>query len=187
MRTIQRWAVTPVAILLLAGCGGRDENAAATKTAEDKAAPSSRTLVAELKGDNGALARVISNAGLETALDGVGPYTLFAPPEAALKSSVDFTDPAMKAEGAALLRAHVVPGTLTRADIAAAIDRAGAKGVDMRTMAGGVLTFTRDGEAIVATAPDGASARLTGKESLVKNGVVQPTDGLLVKASAAPG
>jgi uncharacterized surface protein with fasciclin (FAS1) repeats len=186
MRTILRWAVTPLAVLLLASCGGSNDNAAADKAAEGKAAPSDQPLAATVKGDNGALARMISNAGLETALDGVGPYTLFAPPEAALKSGADFTDPAMKAEGAALLRAHIVPGTLTRADIGAAIDRAGSK-AEMRTMAGGLLTFTKDGQTIVATAPDGASARLTGDERLVSNGVLQPTDGLLLKPTATPG
>jgi uncharacterized surface protein with fasciclin (FAS1) repeats len=185
VRMILRWAVTPLALLLLAGCGGRDENAAGT-AAEGKAAPSSKPLAATVKDDNGALARVISNADLEKALDGVGPYTLFAPPEATLKSGADFTDAAMKAEGAALLRAHIVPGTLTRADIVSAIDRSGGK-AQMRTMADGVLTFTRDGQTIVATAPDGASARLTGDERLVSNGVLQPTDGLLVKPTATPG
>jgi uncharacterized surface protein with fasciclin (FAS1) repeats len=183
MRTILRWALTPAAVLLLASCGPSANNAAADKSADAKAGPSNETLAASVKGD---LGRVIGNAGLETALAGVGPYTVFAPPDAALKGGIDFTDPTMKAESAAMLRAHIVPGTLTRADVGAAIDRAGGK-AQMRTMAGGVLTFTKDGQAIVATAPDGASAHLTGEERLVKNGVLQPTDGLLVKAAPAAG
>jgi uncharacterized surface protein with fasciclin (FAS1) repeats len=183
VRTILSWAVTPLAVLLLAACGPSANNVATDKSADAKATPSAKTLAATVKGD---LGRVISNAGLDKALDGVGPYTLFAPPDAALKGGADFTDPAMKAESAALLRAHIVPGTLTRADIAAAIDRAGSK-AEMRTMAGGLLTFTKDGQTIVATAPDRASARLTGEERLVSNGVLQPTDGLLVKPTATPG
>jgi hypothetical protein len=75
---------------------------------------------------------------------------------------------------------------LFSADIVSAIDRSGGK-AQMRTMGDGVLTFTRDGQTIVATAPDGASARLTGDERLVSNGVLQPTDGLLVKPTATPG
>jgi uncharacterized surface protein with fasciclin (FAS1) repeats len=184
MRTIVRWALTPLAVLLLASCGPSAKNAATDKTSEAKATPSSKSLAATVGGD---LGRVIDNAGLKTALDGVGPYTLFAPPDAALKTGVDFTDPAMKAESAALLRAHIVPGTLTRADIGAAIDRAGSKGAQMRTMAGGLLTFTKDGSNLVATAPDGASVHLTGDESLVSNGVLQPTDGLLVKPGPPKG
>lgn len=169
---------------MLAGCNPSAEKAGTGKTAASAATPSSKTLAASV---DAGLGRVISNAGLTTALEGVGPYTLFAPPDATLKSGVDFTDPAVKAEGAALLRAHIVPGTLTRADLKAAIDRSGGKGAQMRTMAGGLLTFTRDGEKIVATGPDGASAHLTGKEDLVSNGALQPTDGLLVKPAATAG
>jgi uncharacterized surface protein with fasciclin (FAS1) repeats len=184
MRTIVRWALTPLAVLLLASCGPSTNKATTQTATESKAAPSSKTLAATVSGD---LAKVVSNAGLDKALAGVGPYTLFAPPDATLKSGVDFTAPANRAEAAALLRDHIVPGTLTRADIAAAVDRAGGKGAQMRTMAGGLLTFTKDGGTIVATAPDGAAARLTGEESLVSDGVLQPTDGLLVKPAANAG
>lgn len=187
MKTLTKLALTSLAVLALAGCGDR----AAKTPADTKAAatPSSRTLAAEL-GSDGAhegLARVTTNAGLGAVLEGVGPYTVLAPPDAALKSpgGVDFTDPALKAEGAALLRAHIVPGALTRADIAAALDRAPGKGAEMRTMAGSLVTFTRDGDTIVVTAADGSSARMTGQEVLASNGVLQPVDGLLVKPAAA--
>ena len=52
----------------------------------------------------------------------------------------------------------------------------------MRTMADGLLTLSLDGDTVVVTAPDGATARLTGGETLVSNGVVQPVDAILVKA-----
>lgn len=175
MRLLPRWALAPLAVILLAGCGGQG---AKTETATAKAEPSARTLAAIVADDP--LGRVAANAGLAATLEGVGPYTVFAPPQAALKAP-DFADPAMKAEAAALLRAHIVPGAVTRADITAAVDKAGAKGAKMRTMADTLLTFTKVGSAIVATAPDGAAARLTGDERLASNGVVQPVDGLLVK------
>ena len=189
MRTMTRWALTPLAILALAGCGDNADKAAPeTSVANAPAAAPSRTLAATLQADgaNGALARMIANSGLDTALAGVGPYTLFAPAESVLKGQADVTDPARKAEGAALLRAHIVPGALTRADISTAVDRSAGQGAQMRTMAGGLLTFTRNGEGLVVTAPDGATARLTGQESLASNGVLQPIDALLVKPNAAP-
>lgn len=190
MRTLARWAATPLAVLLLAGCGAPADKAGAEAEAQAKAVPSTKTLAATVQADpdHGALSRLLINAELGGALDGVGPYTLFAPPEAALKTSqADFTDPEMKAESAALLRAHIAPGTLTRADITAAIDRAADKKVEIRNMAGGVLTFTREGEAIVVTAPDGARALLSGEEGLVSNGVLQPVDGLLLTPAVAAG
>ncbi len=174
------WALAPLMMLSLAACGGE-----ADKTGGTAAAPSSGTLSGAIgdAGDLGTLEAVIGNAGLSDVLDGKGPYTVFAPADAALGAAGgDLSNPAMKAQSAALLRAHIVPGALTRADILAAIERNGGKGVQMRNMADGLLTFSKDGETVVVTAADGASARLTGPESVVSNGVVQPLDGVLVKA-----
>lgn len=193
-RESMSWAVLPLAVLSLAACGPvKDKEQAVTVngTAVEgatTAAPSSETLAAMLKGDgaHATLEKVVANAGLEAVLAGEGPYTVFAPADAALSAGANFTDPTLKAQGAALLRAHIVPGALTRADIASAVDRGGAEGAKMRTMSGGLLTFKRDGETLVVTAEDGATARLVDEEALAANGVVQPTDGLLVKAEAAP-
>jgi uncharacterized surface protein with fasciclin (FAS1) repeats len=180
-----RWALTPFVVLVLAGCGGGDDKKAEGAPSE----PSSRTLAATLEAGDGydVLEGVITNAGLSAVLEGKGPYTVFAPTDAAFTAAAndsDFTSEALRAEAAALLRAHIVPGALTRSDITAAIERAGGEGVEMRTMADTLLTFTRDGEALVVTTPDGARARLGGEEQLASNGVLQPVDGLLVKAAA---
>ncbi len=185
MQTLTRLALTTLAVFTLAGCGDRPgKTGKEPSTADSQAGATNQTLAATLQaeGAHGGLAKVLDNSGLRGALDGVGPYTLFAPADAALKGATgaDFTDPAMKAEGAALLRAHIVPGALTRADIIAAVDQSGGKGAQMRTMGGSLLTFTRSGEDLIATAADGASARMTGREVLASNGVLQPLDGLLV-------
>lgn len=186
-----RWALTTLAVLALAGCGERPDKYGVEKSGADvQVSAQNRTLAATLQADKAysGLAMVLDNSGLHPALDGVGPYTVFAPADSALNGATgaNFTDPTMKAEGAALLRAHIVPGALTRADIAAAVDRSAGNGAQMRTMGGDMLTFTRSGEQLVATASDGASAHITGPESLASNGVLQPVDGLLVKPSAAP-
>ena len=189
MNTLTRLALTASAALVLAGCGDRADKAAPDTAAKAPAAAPDKSLAAILSAadGHGALAKVTANSGLGAVLEGVGPYTVLAPPDAVLRASggVDFTDAALKAEGAALLRAHIVPGALTRADIGAAVDRAAGKGAQMRTMAGGLLTFTRGEDAIVVTAPDGATARLSGDEALASNGVLQPIDGLLVKPAPA--
>ncbi|WP_425998458.1 fasciclin domain-containing protein [Caulobacter sp. DWR1-3-2b1] len=191
MAIMTRLALTTFAILALAGCGDRPDKSGAEKsTADVQASAPNRTLAAALQADKayGGLAMVLNSSGLGAALDGVGQYTVFAPVDPALNGATgaNFADPAMKAEGAALLRAHIVPGALTRADIVAAVDRSAGKGAQMRTMGGNLLTFTRSGEDLIATASDGASARITGQESLASNGVLQPLDGLLAKPSAAP-
>ena len=185
MRIIMRRALTPLAVLVLAACGGGDEDTRAGGEAAEQTQPSSRTLAATLQGEDGfgTLRETATNAGLTGVLEGVGPYTVFAPADAAFTAggaATDLTDESLRAQSAALLRAHIVPGALTREDIAAAIQRDGGE-VQMRTMANTMLTFSRDGEAIVVTAENGARGRLTGEERLASNGVLQPVDALLVR------
>ena len=184
MRIIMRRALTPLAVLLLAACGGEDDKAGGEAT--EQAQPSSRTLAATLQAEDGfgTLNETATNAGLKGVLEGVGPYTVFAPADAAFQAGgadADFTDESLRAQSVALLRAHIVPGALTRQDIAAAIERDGDGDVQMRTMANTLLTFSRDGEAIIVTAENGARGRLTGEERLASNGVLQPVDALLVR------
>ncbi|MDO9588706.1 MAG: fasciclin domain-containing protein [Brevundimonas sp.] len=178
-----RWALAPLCVLALAGCGEGAGKADGTGAA----APSDRTLAATLKADRafGTLDRVLDNAALGEVLAGAGPYTVFAPSDAAFAASAgDLGDEAMKAQAAAMLRAHIVPGALTRADIEAAIAGKEGGAVEMRTMANSLLTFTKEGETVIVSGDNGARARLTGDESLASNGVVQPVDALLVAAPA---
>ena len=184
MRPMMRWALAPLCVLALAGCGDGAGKADGTGAA----APSNRTLAATLKGDRafGTLERVLDNAALGDVLEGTGPYTVFAPADAAFTAAAgDLGDEAMKAQAAAMLRAHIVPGALTRADILAAIAGKESGSVEMRTMANSLLTFTREGETLIVAGDNGARARMTGDETLAANGVVQPVDALLV--APAPG
>lgn len=180
MRRIAPWAIAPIAALALAAC-----NNAGGETGTPE--PADQTLSAALSSDGefDTLDEVITNAGLEAVLDGVGPYTVIAPVNAAFTSgdaAVDFTHAEMRAQGAELVRAHLLPGAVTREDLNAAIAHGGQAGASLRTMSDEVLTFTRDGDTIVVTADDGSTARLTGEEFLASNGVIQPIDGLLVAA-----
>ena len=181
-RTMGGLAVA-LTLLTLAGCGA-DKGAEAPGGAE----VSDRTLAQILDKDRAfsALGRVTENAGLTAVLDGRGPYTVFAPANGAFeKAGADFGDAAMKAQAAALLRAHIVPGALTRQDIQTAIAADADGRVEMRTMADDLLTFSRDGDVLIVTAADGARATLMGREGLASNGVIQPVDGLLAAPAAA--
>lgn len=183
MHLNMRWALAPLCVMALAGCGeGKTDGPGVAAT------PSNRTLAETLKGDRafGTLERVLDNAALGDVLAGTGPYTVFAPADAAFGVAAgDLVDEAMKAQAAALLRAHIVPGALTRSDIEAAIAGDGDGMVEMRTMANNLLTFSKEGETIIVAGDNGARARLTGSETLASNGVVQPVDALLA-ASAPP-
>lgn len=187
MQTLMRRVLTPLAVVLLAACGADNEKAAETT---EQVQPSSRTLAATLRAEAGfsALARTTTNAGLSGVLDGVGPYTLFAPADPAFPEDgalTDVTDESRRAESAALLQAHIVPGALTRADIETALDGDADGSVQMRTMANTLLTFSREGSTIVVTSEGGARGRLTGDERVASNGVMQPVDAVLLRSAAS--
>jgi uncharacterized surface protein with fasciclin (FAS1) repeats len=185
--------IAAVCALPLAGCGGGGEGSTnntgtnANSAAAAAAAPSgNRNLIAALDGD-GNLDRahaLVTAAGLTDALSGVGPYTLFAPTNAAIEAlgrerADALASEQMRPQAAALVRAHIVPGTLTRRDLLAAVQAARGQPVRMRTMAGPMLTFTSEGTNVIVASDDGARARLTGNEAVASNGAVQPIDGLL--------
>lgn len=190
----KRWALAAAAaaLLPLAACGSGErgaDNQVETVNAGAPAAPSGGNLAAMIdgRGDLDRFQSLVANAGVGDVLAGVGPYTVFAPTNAALEGLGQerlqaLAGETMRPQAAALLRAHMVPGTLTRRDLLAAIDGARGQPVRMRTMAGDMLAFSREGEAIIVAADDGARARLTGEEGVAQNGAVQPVDAPLRRA-----
>lgn len=186
------WFVMAAGGLALAGCG--DDTAAQNSTAANSAATASAAAPAEAglgtvlagEGSLGRLNRIVAGAGMTELLNGVGPYTLFAPTEQALEGlgqgrADALAGQQMRPQAIALMRAHLVPGTLTRRDLEATLDKSGGKPVRMRTMADTTLTFSRDGEAIVVASDRGGRARLTGEERLATNGALHPVDGILLR------
>jgi len=185
------------ACLAAAGCSGNgnqsaaNDQAAANASGNETATAGEGTLLSALQGngDLSSAADLTRSAGLESVLGGVGPYTLFAPTNAALQGLGEqrlneLRGEQMRPQAIALLRAHIVPGALTRRDINAAIDSSRGRPVQMRTMADTMLTFARDGDAVIVSSADGARARLTGQEGTASNGAVQPIDGVLRRTDA---
>jgi len=163
---------------LLAACQPAAEEGA--EKAPAAAAEADRTLAQAL---GGALKATAENAGLGQVLEGAGPYTVLAPTDAAFQTggdALDLRDEAEKAPAAALVRGHLLPGALTRADIEAALARQSDGKAEVRTLDGGSVTFSRDGQGVLVTAANGATARLTAQETRASNGVIQPVDAVLV-------
>ena len=117
--------------------------------------------------------------------DGSAPYTLLAPDDDAFgalgETGKTLQAPENGAAMAAILRDHILPGYLTVADIEAALKASGGDPVTMKTMGGKVLSFTREGEALVVSTPDGARAKVDGAALRASNGVVIPLDAVLRK------
>jgi uncharacterized surface protein with fasciclin (FAS1) repeats len=181
-----------LAALLLAACGQGEAGNQVQAPAESEtnlsatAGGPSQDLAA-LVSTNARLAQLVKAAGMERVLSGKEPYTLLAPTDAALEKlpagSLDGLDrPERKAELTALLRAHILPGTILAADLARAVDSGGGKAT-VATMAGQPLTISREGEGFRIAMPGGSGALVTGTEQPARNGVIHQIDTVLTPAA----
>lgn len=163
--------------LMLAACGDEGTDADATSTEA-----STQTLATLIARDNNLaeLGDLLSDAGLQELFDGNAAYTVLAPTDAAIAGLGEtLAGEELRAARVAVIREHILPGYFSVADIEAAIDRAPDGSVEMQTMGGDALTFTRAGNAIAVSAPGGSSATLLPGQLLASNGVAIPVDGLL--------
>lgn len=80
---------------------------------------------------------------------------------------------------AALLKEHMLPGYVTPQDISTAIAASDKGAVTMPALSGDELTFTKSGDTITVTSPDGASATIDGDAMAGGQSVAIPVSGLL--------
>lgn len=140
------------------------------------------------------LVAAVKAAGLVQTLKGKGPFTVFAPTNAAFEKlpagTVDtLLKPENKDQLVKILTYHVVAGRMTTEDLLAAAEQNGGKAT-LTTVEGGTLTVGgKDGQWAVWD-ESGNSAMLETRNVLQKNGVVHVIDAVLMpkddNAAAAP-
>jgi uncharacterized surface protein with fasciclin (FAS1) repeats len=117
-------------------------------------------------------------------LDGAGPFTVFAPTNAAFeKVPAERRDALTKPEGQAdlrrLLTYHVVPGDLNAAALMQRI-QAGGGSLALTTLQGGVLTArTNPDGSISLTDAAGGVSRVAEADMAAANGVIHGVDTVL--------
>ncbi|MEP7316521.1 MAG: fasciclin domain-containing protein [Sphingomicrobium sp.] len=126
------------------------------------------------------LVAAVKAAGLVDTLSGAGPFTVFAPTNAAFAKlpagTVDtLLQPENKAMLASVLTYHVVAGRMTAADLMSAI-RAGGGQASLVTVQGGTLIARVEGNGIVLTDAKGGRSNVTQANVMQSNGVIHVTD-----------
>jgi len=146
----------------------------------------SKTIVenASKSADHTTLVAAVKAAGLVETLSGPGPFTVFAPTNAAFAKlpagAVDgLLKPAAKADLSKVLTYHVVPGTMAAAQLSAAIKAAGGK-AELTTVQGAKLTATEAGGKITLTDSKGGKSTVTQADVVQSNGVVHVVDSVLM-------
>lgn len=135
---------------------------------------------AALSKDHTTLVSAVKAAGLVDTLKGAGPFTVFAPTNAAFgKLPAGTVDTLMKKENAPtltkILTYHVIPGNITAKDMAAAIKK-GKGTATWTTVAGGTLKAKMDGTKVVIVDEKGTKAIVTTADLAQKNGVIHVVD-----------
>lgn len=130
--------------------------------------------------DHTTLVAAVKAADLVETLMTAGPFTVFAPTNAAFdKLPVGTVETLVKPENKKVLQTiltyHVVAGKMNAKDIAAAIKKGNGKAV-LTTVSGGKLTAWMQGSDLYITDENGGSAKVTIADVNQSNGVIHVID-----------
>ena len=130
--------------------------------------------------DHTTLVAAVKAAGLVATLESKGPFTVFAPTNAAFgKLPAGTVDTLVKPENKAtltkILTYHVVPGRLAAADL--------KDGMKLKTAEGEQLTVKLDGSKVWIVDAKGGTSMVTISNVNQSNGVIHVVDTVLMPAS----
>ena len=130
--------------------------------------------------DHTTLVAAVQAAGLVDTLKSAGPFTVFAPTNAAFdKRPAGTVESLVKPENKAtltkVLTYHVVAGNNDSKSIAKAIKKGGGK-AEFKTVAGGTLWAMMDGNNLVLTDEKGGRSVVTIADVRQSNGVIHVVD-----------
>ncbi|HEV7801873.1 MAG TPA: fasciclin domain-containing protein [Burkholderiales bacterium] len=132
--------------------------------------------------DHTTLVAAVKAAGLVETLKGPGPFTVFAPTNAAFAmlpaGTVDtLLKPENKQKLTDVLTYHVVPGRL---DAAALKKQIGSGNAMLKTVKGETLTASASGSTITLTDQKGGTSKVTIADVYQSNGVIHVVDHVLM-------
>jgi uncharacterized surface protein with fasciclin (FAS1) repeats len=135
--------------------------------------------------DHTTLVAAVKAAGLVDTLQGPGPFTVFAPTNAAFGklpagTVENLVKPENKQTLTTILTYHVVPGRMTAVNLMKAV-KDGEGMAKLKTVAGGELTVKQAGPGKLSiTDAKGGSSSVTIADVLQSNGVIHVVDTVLL-------
>lgn len=134
--------------------------------------------------DHTTLVAAVKAAGLVETLQSEGPFTVFAPTDAAFaKLPAGTVDNLVKPENKEMLTKiltyHVLPGKYSSKQVWAAVKAGNGKAM-MKTVAGEELTFWTKGNDLYVTDAKGNKAKVTIADVNQSNGVIHVIDTVLL-------
>ncbi|MBY0507883.1 MAG: fasciclin domain-containing protein [Bryobacteraceae bacterium] len=134
--------------------------------------------------DHTTLVAAVKAAGLVDTLMSPGPFTVFAPTnDAFAKLPAGTVDTMLKPESkptlTKVLTYHVVAGKMSSIDLKKAIKMGGGQAT-LKTVAGGTLTASMQGTAIVLKDEKGGMSKVTQANVFQSNGVIHVVDSVML-------
>jgi uncharacterized surface protein with fasciclin (FAS1) repeats len=137
--------------------------------------------------DHSTLVAAVKAAGLVETLNSAGPFTVFAPVNAAFdKLPAGTVEILLKPENKALLTSiltyHVVAGNIDAAAVVAAI-KAGNGKASLQTVSGNKLVASIEDGKVILTDEKGGKATVTATDLKGSNGVIHVIDTIVMPGS----
>ncbi|MBK9514956.1 MAG: fasciclin domain-containing protein [Flavobacteriales bacterium] len=134
--------------------------------------------------DHTTLVAAVKAADLVETLSGAGPFTVFAPTNAAFEAlpagTVDgLLKPESKKALQGVLTYHVLAGKFDSKAVAEAVKKGNGKAT-MKTVAGGELSFSMKGDKLMVWDANGGYATVTIADVYQSNGVIHVVDTVLM-------
>lgn len=162
-----------ISLLALGACAANTDTQPITSIKPAAAAKSDVVATAIAADDFNTLVAAVKAAGLVETLQGEGPFTVFAPTDAAFAALPagtveDLLKPENKDQLVAVLTYHVVPGKVMSADLA-------GKALDAETVQGTTVAVDATGDGVTV---DGANVVTADVEA--SNGVIHIIDAVIL-------
>ena len=147
------------------------------------------TIVATAQGnsDFSTLTSLVQQAELTETLNGPGPFTVFAPTNAAFEKIDQATrdslmEDANRDQLAGILQYHVVDGEVNAQQLMQQIEQNGGS-YEINTLGGGTLTATMDGDNVILTDANGGTSTIATTDVDASNGIIHGIDTVLMPQS----
>lgn len=192
MKSLKLFGLLVVAGIVAVSCNGAkkqvdevavDSTAVAADTTEVVKAQNI-VEVASGNPDFSTLVAAVKAANLVETLSGAGPFTVFAPTNAAFdKLPKGTVETLLKPESAAKLTAvltyHVVAGKFEAAAVVEAINKNGGK-FTVDTVQGGKIILSLKGDKVILTDANGGSSEVVIADVAASNGVIHAIDSVVM-------
>ncbi|MEO1258959.1 MAG: fasciclin domain-containing protein [Bacteroidota bacterium] len=132
----------------------------------------------------GTLTAAVKTAGLVNTLQGDGPFTVFAPTNAAFAKLPEGTvksllEPKNKQQLTKILTYHVIAGEFKATDVVNAINSSGGS-FTVETVSGDKLTASLQNNTVILTDENGGTAAVTQTDVDASNGVIHVIDSVVL-------